>query len=187
MKHRITVREMVYAAAFTAVLAVCSWVSIPGPVPFTLQTFAIAAAITMLGARLGGLAVTTWILLGAVGVPVFSNFNGGAGALFGVTGGYILGFLLAAPLYGLVLRLPGKKIVWQAAGLLTGLIAMYAFGTAWYVVAYARGGGEIGVMAALAKCVIPFVLPDLAKLTLALIVGRILRPHLRLQAQTSRS
>ena len=164
---------MVYSAMFAALLAVCSWISIGGVVPFTLQTFAVAAALCMLGARLGGLAITAWILLGAVGAPVFANFNGGLGALLGTTGGYILGFLFAAPLYALAQKLPCRKVVRQAVGLLLALIAVYAFGTIWYAIAYAQGSEAFAF--ALANCVLPFVLPDLVKLSLALALGSILR------------
>ena len=75
-----------------ALMAVCSWISIPTAIPFTLQTMAVFLAVGLLGGKRGTLAVTAYVLLGAVGAPVFANFSGGIGILLGQTGGYILGF-----------------------------------------------------------------------------------------------
>ena len=88
--------DMAYIALFAVLLTVCAWISVPLPVPFTLQTFAIFAALGILGGRRGTWAVAVYLLLGAVGLPVFSGFRGGLGALLGTTGGYILGFLALA-------------------------------------------------------------------------------------------
>ena len=170
MQKKYTVREMVYAALFCALLAVCSMISIPAAVPFTLQTFAVSAALCILGARLGGLAIAAWILLGAAGAPVFSNFTGGLGALAGATGGYILGFLFSPPLYALAMRLPlRREPVKQAIGLVLSLIGVYTFGTVWYSAVYAGGSTLSG---AFATCVLPFLLPDALKLSLALSLSR---------------
>ena len=81
---------------FAAMISICSWITIPATVPFTLQTMGIFTAIGILGGQRGTLAVLTYILLGAVGIPVFSGFSGGIGIIFGTTGGYIIGFLFSA-------------------------------------------------------------------------------------------
>ena len=84
--------DLAYTALFTVLLAVCTWISVPvPPVPFTLQTFAVFAALGTLGGRRGTYAVGAYLLLGLAGAPVFSGFQGGAGVLLGATGGYILG------------------------------------------------------------------------------------------------
>ena len=83
--------ELAYIAMFAALTAVCSWIAIPTTVPFTMQTFAVFITMLMLGGRRGFFAVLTYVLLGAAGVPVFAEFTGGLGVLFGMTGGYILG------------------------------------------------------------------------------------------------
>lgn len=85
--------DMAYIAIFTVLMAVCSWISIPATVPFTLQTFGVFVAVGVLGGKRGSLAVLIYILLGVIGVPVFAGFSGGIGAILGTTGGYILGFL----------------------------------------------------------------------------------------------
>ena len=98
-QSRFSTRDMAYIALMAVLLAVCSWISVPAPVPFTLQTFGVFCALGLLGGRRGSTAVLLYILLGAVGLPVFSGFQGGLGKLLGPTGGYILGFLLSALLY----------------------------------------------------------------------------------------
>ncbi len=88
--------DMVYISIFTVIIAVCSWISVPMTVPVTLQTFGVFAAVGILGGRRGTMSVLLYILLGAVGLPVFSGFSGGIGRLTGNTGGYIVGFLFSA-------------------------------------------------------------------------------------------
>ena len=98
-KKGLTTREITYIAICAVLLAACSWISIPTVVPFTLQTFGVFLVLLLLGGRRGFLAILTFILLGAVGAPVFANFTGGVGILFGSTGGYIIGFLFTALIY----------------------------------------------------------------------------------------
>ena len=91
---KLGTRDMALVALMTALMAICSWISIPTTVPFTLQTLGVFLACALLGGKRGSLAVFVYLLLGALGLPVFAGFSGGAGALLGSTGGYILGFLL---------------------------------------------------------------------------------------------
>lgn len=164
--------DMAYIALFAVLLTVCAWISVPLPVPFTLQTFAIFATLGILGGRRGTWAVAVYLLLGAVGLPVFSGFRGGLGALLGTTGGYILGFLALALVYWLVTALLGERLPAMAVAMVLGLVVCYAFGTAWFVILYARTTGPMTVGAALGMCVLPFVIPDLVKLGLALVLSR---------------
>ena len=87
---------MAYIGLFAVVIAICSWISIPTVVPFTLQTFAVFLAVAVLGGKRGTLSVIVYVLLGAVGLPVFSGFKGGIGVLLNTTGGYIIGFIFSA-------------------------------------------------------------------------------------------
>ena len=171
--------DMAYIALFAVLLTVCAWISVPLPVPFTLQTFAIFAALGILGGRRGTWAVAVYLLLGAVGLPVFSGFKGGLGALLGTTGGYILGFLAMPLVYWLVTALLGEFLPVMAAAMVLGLAVCYAFGTIWFVALYTRTSGPITVGAALGMCVVPFVIPDLVKMGLALALSRRLRDRLK--------
>lgn len=161
-------RDLAQAALFAVLMAACAWISIPTSVPFTMQTFGVFAAVGLLGGRKGTFSVLVYLLLGAVGFPVFAGFSGGLGILLGATGGYILGFLAAALLYWGVTRLLGSRTWVQALGMVLGLAVCYAFGTAWFMVVYARTTGPIGLATALGWCVIPFLIPDFLKIALAL-------------------
>lgn len=168
-------RDMTYCALSAVVIAACAWLTIPAAVPFTLQTFGVFMALGLLGGRKGTRAILVYILLGAVGIPVFSGFQGGLGTLLGTTGGYILGFLLTGLIYWAVTARFGSGLPVMAVAMVLGHLACYAFGTAWFIAVYARTSGTIGLGTALAWCVFPFILPDLAKLALALTLSRRLR------------
>ena len=158
-------------------MAVCSWISIPATVPFTLQTFGVFLSVGLLGGKRGSLAVLVYLLLGAVGLPVFSGFTGGIGHLLGPTGGYIIGFIFSALLMWLAERLFGKSVAVLAVSMIAGLIVCYAFGTSWFMSVYTKNTGEIGLMTALGWCVIPYIIPDVAKIVLAVLLTRRLRPY----------
>lgn len=132
---------MVYIAIFAVIIAVCSWISVPMVVPFTLQTFGVFCAVGLLGGKRGTLSVLIYVLLGAVGVPVFAGFSSGIGTLFGVTGGYIMGFIFTALIYWLITAIFGKKLWAIILGMVLGLLACYAFGTIWFMVVLCAKSG----------------------------------------------
>ena len=162
------------------IIALCSWISIPAAVPFTLQTFGIFLVLAALGSRQGSVAVAVYILLGLIGLPVFAGFSGGPGALLGPTGGYIVGFAFIGPACMLADQLPVPALVRSVLGNLAGLMICYGFGTFWFIRVSAASGSVYSLPAVLAMCVVPFILPDCIKLALALTVGRRLARALRL-------
>ena len=172
--------DMVYIAVFAVLMAICSWISIPATVPFTLQTFAVFLTVGVLGGKRGSMAVLIYILLGAIGIPVFAGFVGGLGTLLGNTGGYIIGFLFSALVMWLMEKLLGKKTWVLAVSMVLGLAACYAVGTAWFMVVYTRKTGAIGIATVLSWCVIPFIIPDLIKIALALGLSKRLSKLLRI-------
>ena len=180
MKSKIPVREMALAAMGAALIALCSWISIPAPggVPFTLQTFAVCLLTALYGWKLGLCTVAVYLLLGAAGVPVFSGFKGGIGALLGTTGGYLAGFLFTALTVGVAVDRFGRKLPVLIASMALGILLCYAFGTAWFVLVYTRSSGPIGVGTALGWCVLPYLLPDAVKIALAALLNRRLVPIL---------
>lgn len=180
-KRKYETVDLAYMALGAVLIALCSWISIPAVVPFTMQTFAVFLVLLILGGRRGTMTIVVYVLLGAVGLPVFSQFGAGIGVLLGSTGGYILGFIFMGLTYRLVTGAAGRsrsgKVRWtEAAALVLGLLVLYAFGTAWYMFMYARTQGGAGLMSVLLLCVIPFVIPDLIKLALALALARRLAP-----------
>ena len=182
MTQKSTLHEktlnLILIALMAALMAVCSWISIPAAeAPFTLQTFAVFTAIGLLGGRRGTIAVAVYILLGAVGLPVFAGFTGGPGRLLGTTGGYIIGFLFSALVMWCTEKLLGAKLPALTIAMVLGLITCYAFGTAWFVLVYTSTKGAVGILTALGWCVFPYIIPDLIKIALAAIVITKLRPH----------
>lgn len=165
-------RSIAFAALFVALITVCSWISIPFAVPFTLQTFAVFITCIVLGGKLGFFTILTYVILGAIGLPVFAGFKGGLGALFGPTGGYILGFLLSALIIWILTSIFNTKIPVIIASSAIGLILCYAFGTLWFMYVYTQDGNTISLFSVLSMCVFPFIIPDLIKIALAIILGR---------------
>ena len=169
-------RQIARIGLFAALLSVCSWISIPLPVPVTLQTMAVFLAVGLLGLRDGTVTVLLYLLLGAAGLPVFSGMRGGLGALLGPTGGYLVGFLAASVVSGGVIRRFGRGAGTMAAGFILGMVACYLFGTVWYVWQYTRGGETLSMWQGLCWCVFPFCLPDGGKILLAVWLVRRLYP-----------
>lgn len=176
-KKKSRIYDITFIAISAAIMAVCSWISIPGPVPFTLQTFGVFVTVGILGGRRGTLAMLVFLLLGAVGIPVFAGFSGGFGVLLGSTGGYLLGFLFTALIMWLFEKIPGNKTLMLILSMLVGLVVCYAFGTAWFMVVYGHNTGPIGLGSTLMMCVVPFILPDLAKIALAFLISSRVRKY----------
>ena len=167
MNQKLTTKQIALIAMGVALITVCSWISIPATVPFTLQTFAVCLVTAVFGLRMGIWAVLCYILLGAVGAPVFSGFKGGFGALLGTTGGYIIGFLFTALIVGTAVKKWGRNMPVLILSMALGILLCYTFGTVWFMLVYAKNSGPIGIGTALGWCVIPYLIPDGAKIVLA--------------------
>ena len=177
-ENRRRIYDMAYIGIFTGLIALCSWISIPTLVPFTLQTFAVFLAVAILGGKRGTLAVVVYVLLGAIGVPVFAEFTGGLGIILRNTGGYIIGFIFSALSMWLIESLFGRKLWVQGISMVLGLLACYAVGTAWFMFVYMRDTGAVGLSTVLGWCVIPFIIPDAVKIALALMLSKVLKKTL---------
>lgn len=161
--------KMALCGLFAALLCICAWLAIPlGDVAVTMQTFGIFLCLLLLGGKYGSLSIFLYLLMGAVGLPVFARFQGGLGILLGPTGGYIWGFGVAALLYWCI-----SKAVGQIPALILGLVLCYTLGSLWYLL-YAGGG----LWAVLIRCVLPFLVPDAVKLILAVTLYKQLKKHL---------
>ncbi len=167
-------RDIVYIGIFAAIITICSWISIPLTVPFTLQTFAVFLTVLLLGGRRGTIAVLIYILLGIVGIPVFSGFKGGIAVLLGPTGGYIVGFIATALIMWAFEHVKtDNKTVSSVISMLLGLFSCYAIGTAWFSRIYNNGTDTpASISVILGWCVIPFIIPDLVKIFLAFLISR---------------
>ncbi len=164
----MSVKNAAYIAMMAVILCVCSWITVPFTVPFTMQTFAVYCALLLLGGKRGLMAVGLYILLGLVGLPVFSGFRGGPGHLLGLTGGYIIGFLFTGLGYLLMEeKLRSLSFLPRIALLALDLVPCYLVGTVWFTAVSRLHGSEIGFFSALAICVLPYILPDILKVILA--------------------
>lgn len=170
-KVKFTVRDMCFIAMFAVIIAVCSWISVPLTVPITLQTFGVFAALGVLGGKKGTIAVIVYVLLGAVGLPVFAGFKLGIGTLLGTTGGYIIGFVLSGIVYWAITDKFGTKLAVTVIAMALGLLVCYAFGTAWFMIVYTGSKGTVTLWSALGWCVFPFIIPDAIKIALAILVS----------------
>lgn len=174
--QKSAVKDMVFVAMFAALIAVCSIISIPvGQVPVTLQTFAVCLSAAMLGWKRGTLSVLIYILLGAVGVPVFAGLKGGFGVLAGPTGGYIVGFLLTAIVIGFAAEKWERKALPLVIAMMIGVLLCYTAGTIWFMLITKMHLGE-----SLLLCVVPFLLPDAVKIAAAVLLSNRLSKVVRL-------
>lgn len=167
---RSAAKDVAQIALTVSLIAVCAWTTIPiFLIPFTLQTFAVAFAGGLLGWKKGMIAVGAYILMGLIGIPVFSNFQAGTAVLFGPTGGYLFGFFFLTAITGLFKLVPVKN-KWGRAGMLLSAMALgmsvcYLFGTVWFMLMY-----KCTVGYALTICVTPFLPADFVKFILAAVL-----------------
>ncbi len=170
---RKTTRTFVYIGMFAAVLAVLSQISIPMPtgMPLTLQTFAVALCGAVLGWRLSLASTAVWVMLGAVGVPVFANFSGGFRVLVGYTGGFIWGFFFMAALCGIGSAMKNKPFGLETGFL--GLLICHVFGALQY--SFVAG---VGFWQAVLLVSVPYLIKDVISVVLAFSIGTIVRGRL---------
>ena len=165
-------RFFTQAAIFTALMCVVSPFSVNiGPIPISLATFALYIAASVCGWKGGTLAVSAYLVLGAVGLPVFSGFVGGFERLVGPTGGYLIGYVMCSLITGIFAdRAKKHRILWNVVGMVLGTAVLYAFGTAWFMFV----SGNTATYS-LAVCVIPFIAGDSIKIAAAAVVSDVIR------------
>lgn len=173
-KPGFTTRQLAVIGVMTAVTCILAPLSLPiGPVPISLTNLAIYFALYVLGVKFGCISYLVYLLIGFIGVPVFSGFTSGPGKLLGPTGGYLIGFIPMAVIAGILIdKFISNRII-CLLGMIGGTIVAYAFGTAW--LAYQA---HLDWKAALMAGVIPFIPGDLAKMILAMIAGPQIRKQL---------
>lgn len=171
----MSIKKMSLVAMMTCLLMICSWLTIPAAVPFTMQTFAVFCSLILLGGKAGLTSLVLYVFMGIVGIPVFSGFRGGIGHIAGPTGGYIIGLIAAAVFYCLLEPLFAKSVKIQIAALIGGLFICYLIGTMWFQVIYGIRGVSYSFYMIISVCVIPYIIPDMVKLVLAWIISKKIR------------
>lgn len=167
MKNQKRIMQICRIALFSSLMAISSFISIPTPIPITFQTFALFLMCDCLPYTQACISVLVYLTLGIMGLPVFAGFQSGVGTLLGPTGGFLIGYLFVALLYGLLSKLSMQKSLRFLFAIIS-LILLYLFGGLWY--AYLYGGSHV-----LTVCILPFIIPDILKITLALFASNRLR------------
>ncbi len=174
--RKYNVASLVLVSAMTAIMClICPiMVSLPiSPIPFSLGTLAVPFAVTLLGTKKGTICVLMYILLGAVGLPVYAGFMSGFGTLLGSTGGYIVGYIPFAVIYGFFTEKGKNRWCPTFLGLLLGTVSCYVTGCLWLAFHHALTFKEVLVVG-----VLPYLVGDIIKLIIALLLGRQLKTRL---------
>lgn len=162
--------DMIYVGLSAALIALGAWIAIPvGDIPITLQTLMICLVSGLFGMKRGTLSVIIYVILGAVGMPVFSNFKAGLGVLAGPTGGYIVGFVFTALIVGFVSDKMNGKLWAIAVSMVVGIAVCYLFGTAWFYV-YMQSKKAVTLSYILGLCVVPYIVPDVVKIAVSCVL-----------------
>ena len=171
---KISTCELCYIAMFTALIAVCAQIVIPQPggVPFTLQAWAVSLAGLVLGPKNGTIAALVYVLLGAVGAPVFAGFTGGFGAIMRPTGRFILSFPVVALLAGLGERKGG--VIWTVLGLATGSLFNWAVGLLWF-----NWVTELGFIVSFGYAVAPFIVVGIVRTAVLPVINKNIKTAMR--------
>ncbi|MDO4619404.1 MAG: biotin transporter BioY [Lachnospiraceae bacterium] len=164
------IKDMVSVAVMAAVICILTPLSVPiGPIPISLANFIILLTVYILGTKKAFLSVLIFLLIGLAGAPVFSGFQGGIAKLAGPTGGFLIGYLPMVLIAGAFIEKSRRKLLLSMAGMMIATAVLYALGTAWFVSLTGKT-----LAAALALCVTPFIVLDLAKMLVVALVGPVL-------------
>lgn len=166
MKKTQNYKNIPLCALFAALISICAIISVPAFIPFTLQTLAVTMCVYILGTKNALITILVYILLGSVGLPVFSGFQSGVGVLFGATGGFILGFIPMTVLLGITFN-KAKRLVHTILGCSVALFSLYLTGTVWLSIFTSMSVSKIILI-----CIVPFLLPDVLKIIAAIFIGR---------------
>lgn len=173
MRNKI-VKQITLSAIYVALLAIFSWISIPSTIPFTLQTLMIFIICYTLDCKNAICVIIIYLLLGLVGVPVFSSFNSGLSALLGPSGGFLIGFIPMILIISLLIKNNKENdkitsIIYKVLVSFLGLLICYIIGLIWFMFIYKA---PYDVTSALFKVILPFIIPDTIKMIIALIVSK---------------
>ncbi|WP_430536632.1 biotin transporter BioY [Listeria rocourtiae] len=167
-------KQLIINALFAVIIAILAQITIPiGPIPLTGQTFAVGLAATILGARNATISVAVYIVLGAIGVPVFAGMTAGLGIIFGPTGGFLIGFLFNAYITGYLIEKTNFNMLYAIFANIIGTFVTLLFGVIWL-----KFSGDFSWTTAFTAGAIPFIIPGILKAVFAALVGISIRKRL---------
>ncbi len=162
------VKDISYIAIMAVIITICSWISIPFTIPFTMQTFAIFSSLLILGGKNGTISILLYLLLGILGLPVFSGFSCGVSHLLGATGGFLFGFIVMGIIYMIFEKFMTINTKTQILILCLGLITCYTIGILWFSI---YSGNSYSIKSLMLLLILPYIIPDLIKMFLAFLVS----------------
>ena len=166
-EKKITIYQITCMAVMAAVMCIAGPLALPiGPVPISLTNLVIYFTVFVLGMKTGTGSFLVYLLLGAVGLPVFSGYAGGFAKIAGPTGGYLVGFVLMALIGGFIMEKCNRKLVPTMLGWVLATVVDYALGTAWFVLV-----AHCSFTYALTVCVVPFIIGDIIKIVIGTLVA----------------
>ncbi len=173
---KLSVRELVIAALMSALFCILGPLSIPiGPIPLSLTGLVLYMSLYITGRKMTAIAYLIYLIIGMIGLPVFSGYAGGLGKVIGPTGGYLAGYIFTALISGTVIDKYYNNRIISIIGMYIGLIFLYAFGTLWYAII--NEGNT--VLEILKICIIPFIPADSIKIILSAFLGPILKERIK--------
>ncbi len=163
-------RNMIITSLFAALICIAAYIVIPlpfSPVPITLQTLFVMMAGLLLPFEYAGLTVVIYLLLGIVGLPVFSGGASGIGSIVGPTGGYLIGFLVGSMVISMLVKSSKNKFAISfVSAIVGGIVVVYAFGVIWLA-----WKTDMGIQKAFVVGALPFLLGDFVKAFVATFVA----------------
>lgn len=168
--------NLILCGLMAAILCVLAPIAIPTTIPITIGIFVVFIMTYILEYKYSFISCMIYILLGVVGLPVFSGYQGGVSKVVGPTGGYIIGYLFIALICGYINNRCYSNKILQTLGMVIGLVICYSVGTLWF--AYQQ---NMDFCKSLMICVIPFIIGDVCKIAGALIVGNLLRKRIHVR------
>ena len=170
-EKKFTVYQLCFMALMAAVTCILAPMSIPiGPIPISLTNLVVYFTVYVIGTKAVVCSYCIYVLLGIVGLPVFSGYVGGPAKIAGPTGGYIVGFVLMALIGGFFIEKFKRNFALTLVGWVLGTFVDYCLGTVWFVY-----GAHCSLLYALKVCVYPFIVFDLGKIVIATLLGHAVR------------
>lgn len=184
MKKSLNIKDMVVCAVFTAFCCVCSMITLPvGVIPITFAVFAVMLTAMVLDTKNALISVVLFIVLGCIGIPVFSGMQGGIGVLAGPSGGYIYSYILMVPIISMASKCLNKSVssgMFTFLGCIVAIAVNYIVATAHFlIVMNAVNGKDYSLWSALCTCAFSFIPFDILKSIVAIIVAQRIRPLLK--------
>lgn len=171
--------DLAYIGLSVALITVCSWISFPLTIPITLQTLGVCLISGLFGLKRGAVSTLVYLILGAVGVPLFAQFTGGLGIISGPSGGYLIGFIFTALIVGFASDKWSEKLWVSVVSMIIGILVCYAFGTAWFAYVYTKNNQPASLLTILGWCVFPFIPFDAIKIIIAALLTNRLKKFVK--------